>query len=191
MELVKTKPPSGWMNAGKPLPPELQRRAERAVKAAKAESIPDGKQEKEKVPNLSSKPMPLFNQWQACVAAKYGGYQPPPTQQDMGELKRVGKYLGDQTQAVIKCAVDNWWKFASEAAAGAGIGSWPADPDIGFFVKHHAVAVNLLAKQNMPPQVIADEKKALITYPKPSDKTPVEPPMTKEEFEEFMKTHDI
>jgi len=183
-EAVKPVPASGWMNAGKPLPAKLQKLAERAVKAAKAESMPNGKQEEEKVHNLSSKPMPLFNHWQACVAAKYGGYQPPPTMQDMGELKRLGKYLEDQSPAVIKCAVDNWWEFASKAASEAGISSWPADPDIGFFVKHHAVAVNLLAKQNMPPQVhtIADEKKAPITYPKPSQKTPIKLQCTPEQL---------
>jgi hypothetical protein len=192
-EVAKTKPASGWMNEGKPLPAKLQKLAERAVKAAKAESIPKAKQEEEQVHNLSSKPMPLFNHWQARVAAKYRGYQPPPTQKDMGELKRVGKYLGDQSQAAIEYAVDNWWKFASEAAAGAGTGSWPADPDIGFFVKHHAVAVNLLAKKNMPPQghTIADEKKAVITAPKPSEKTPVEPPITKEQLEELLKEFDV
>jgi len=186
-EAVKPPPAPGWMNAGKPLPPELQKRAERAVKAAKAESILEGKLEEEKVHNLSSKPMVLFNHWQACVAAKYGGYQHPPTKQNSGQFKKLGKYLGDQSQAVITYAVDNWWKFAAEASAIAGIGSWPTNPDIGFLLKHHAVAVNLLAKKNMPPQVhtIADEKKTAITDPKPSDKTPVEKPMTKEEFEEM------
>ncbi len=189
MELVKTQPPSGWMNAGKPLPPELQKRAERAVKAAKAESILEGKLEEEKVHNLSSKSMALFNHWQACVDAKYGGYQHPPTDQSSGQFKKLGKYLGDQSQAVIKYAVDNWWKFAAEAAAIAGIGSWPTHPDIGFLLKHHAVAVNLLAEKNMPPQIhkIADEKKTAITDQKPSQNTPVEPPITKEEFEEMFK----
>jgi len=85
------------------------------------------------------------------------GYQKPVTQKEAGQLKQLSTYLGEQVRPVMAYAVEHWWKFASRAGAEAGI-PFPASPHIGFLLKHHAVAVNLLTQ---PVQLIApstDEK---------------------------------
>lgn len=71
------------------------------------------------------------------------GYQRALTGQQMGQLKQLKAYIGEDTKAVMAFAIEHWWKFASRAGASAGT-SFPADPHIGFLLKHHAVAVNLL-----------------------------------------------
>jgi hypothetical protein len=93
--------------------------------------------------------------WKARMTTIHGGYQKPLTGKQCGQLKMLSKYLGDQTKPVIDYALNHWWKFATQAAAAAGT-SCPADPDIGFLLKHHAVAVNLLVpaaevKKTPPP----------------------------------------
>lgn len=93
--------------------------------------------------------------WKGRMATIHGGYQKPLTGKQCGQLKQLSKYLGDQTKPVIDYVLNHWWKFATQAAAAAGT-SCPADPDIGFLLKHHAVAVNLLVpaaevKKTPPP----------------------------------------
>ena len=81
--------------------------------------------------------------WKSRCALVSNNYQKPLTGKEAGQLKQLHTYLGDQTKPVIAYAVEHWWKFASQAGASAGT-SFPADPNIGFLLKHHAVAVNLL-----------------------------------------------
>lgn len=82
--------------------------------------------------------------WLSRCALHQKGYQQALTGQQMGQLKQLRAYLGDDAKPLITFVVENWWKFASRAAASAGT-SFPADPHIGFLLKHHAVAVNLLS----------------------------------------------
>ena len=84
--------------------------------------------------------------WKSRCALVEKGYQKPLTGKEAGQLKLLSNYLGDQTRPVIAYAVEHWWKFASRAGAAAGT-SFPADPNIGFLLKHHAVAVNLLTPE--------------------------------------------
>jgi hypothetical protein len=81
--------------------------------------------------------------WQSRITAVQSGYQKPLTGKDAGQLKQLHTYLGEQTQEVIDYAIDNWWTFAVRAGAEAGV-PWPTSPHIGFLLKHHAVAVNLM-----------------------------------------------
>jgi hypothetical protein len=90
--------------------------------------------------------------WKSQCEVEYGGFQKALTGKECGQLKQLHKSLGEETRPVISYVISHWWKFASRAAASAGISSWPADPHIGFLLKHHAVAVNLLSlKQALPP----------------------------------------
>lgn len=98
--------------------------------------------------------------WKSRCALVQQGYQKPLTSKQQGQLKQLYKYLGDQTKPVIAYAVEHWWKFASHAGYAAGT-NFPADPEIGFLLKHHAVAVNLLTPE-------------VTTPPPPLEATPVQ-----------------
>lgn len=87
--------------------------------------------------------------WKSRCALVSQDYQHPLTAKQLAQLKQLSKYLGDRTKPVIAYAVEHWWKFASRAGASAGC-SFPADPHIGFLLKHHAVAVNLLYPAEVP-----------------------------------------
>lgn len=91
--------------------------------------------------------------WKARCALVTGAWQRVLTGKERGQLAHLRKYLGDQTKPVIDYAINHWWKFAQQAGAAAGT-SFPGEPDIGFLLKHHAVAVNLLILQSaksLPP----------------------------------------
>jgi hypothetical protein len=85
----------------------------------------------------------LPSYWQHRIETVVGGYLKPLTGREAGQLKQLHKYLGEKTHDVIAYAINNWWKFASVAGAEAAV-PWPTSPHIGFLLKHHAVAVNLM-----------------------------------------------
>jgi len=90
--------------------------------------------------------------WKSQCEVEFGGFQKALTGKECGQLKQLHKSLKEETRPVISYVISHWWKFASRAAASAGMSSWPVDPHIGFLLKHHAVAVNLLSlKQALPP----------------------------------------
>jgi hypothetical protein len=90
--------------------------------------------------------------WKSQCEVEFGGFQKALTGKECGQLKQLHKQLGEQTRPVISYVIGHWWKFASRAATSAGISSWPVDPHIGYLLKYHAVAVNLLSsKQALPP----------------------------------------
>lgn len=84
-----------------------------------------------------------------------GKYQKDLTSQENGQLKMLSKYLGNDTRPVIDYAINHWMKFASEAGVIAGV-SPPVEPHIGFLLKHHAVAVNLLRPVATPPPPVVE-----------------------------------
>ena len=91
--------------------------------------------------------------WQARVTANaLVAPKTPLSAKEMGQLKQLRNYLGDETINVIGWAVDNWWTFAQRARAEAGLESHPAKPHIGFLLAHYDTAVNLMAKK-VPEQV--------------------------------------
>lgn len=93
--------------------------------------------------------------WKSRCANVGGGYQKPLTGKEQGQLKQLSKYLGDDTKPVIDYAVSHWVKFASLAGLAAGV-SPPEAPNIGFLLKHHAVAVNLLTPSASPPTTVVE-----------------------------------
>jgi hypothetical protein len=122
VEAVKTAPAPGWMNAGKPLPETLRKHAERAKKAIDQENMLKEKKPSAKGDCVTS-PLALATYWES-MTAKYNYYQKPLTGKEIGRLKKLGKDLGDKATTVIDFALNNWWKFASKAAAEAGTGVW-------------------------------------------------------------------
>jgi len=94
--------------------------------------------------------------WKSRCALVLKGYQKPLTVKEAAQLKQLHTYLGNQTKPVIAYAVEHWWKFATQAGASAGVIP-SADPNIGFLLKHHAVAVNLLTPVVATPLPKGDE----------------------------------
>jgi hypothetical protein len=95
--------------------------------------------------------LPAF--WQSKRAVVFGGYQKPLTTKEKAQLKQLGAHLGDQTRPVIEYVLNHWTAFASRAGVSAGC-SYPADPHIGFLLKHHAVAVELLQPVIVAPLLV-------------------------------------
>jgi hypothetical protein len=108
----------------------------REEKEMKTIEVPKQKSESHSVPALAVL-------WQSRIKTLFGGLQTPLTQKEFGQLKLLRKSLGDVTSEVVDWALNNWSSFASQAAAQAGTGVWPAHPHIGFLLTHHAVALEL------------------------------------------------
>ena len=119
--------------------------------------------------------------WRTQVAAVSGGYQKPLTQKEIGQLKQLARYLGPLTESVVRYAIQYWVTFASTAGAEAGT-AWPTSPHIGFLLKHHAVAVNLMTRRPDPVIVTPAPK------PPPPPVTPKEEPYipTQEGLDELL-----
>jgi len=112
------------------------------------------------------------------------GYQKNLTGQELGQLKHLSKALGDQTKAVIDYAICNWSKFASLAGIAAGVQP-PDEPHIGFLLKHHDVAMNLLMPVVAPPQAIVEKPVQLIASNAETEPAHI---LTPEEFTEIMQS---
>jgi len=81
--------------------------------------------------------------WRARLKTMFG-IDKTLTPKELGQLKLLRKSLGDVTSEAMDWALKNWQLFSHEARVQAGLSSAPVAPHIGFFLKHHAVAVNLM-----------------------------------------------
>jgi hypothetical protein len=134
----------------------------------------------------------LSTYWQSRCYDIFKDCQKPLTMKENGQLKQLGKYLLDDTKKTIDWALTNWWKFTHEAAAQAGLATVPSAPNvpggIGFLLKYHGVAVNLMqlaAKQKSP---IDEGSPASIPIKQPQ--IIEEKPATFEEIEKIMAELD-
>lgn len=93
--------------------------------------------------------------WKSRCALISQTYQKPLTQKEQGQLKMLQGYLGEQTRPVIDYVVEHWYKFATRAATAAGC-SCPSEPHIGFLLKHHAVAINLLVPSDISSPLVVE-----------------------------------
>lgn len=93
--------------------------------------------------------------WKSCVALVDDRFQHHLTGKELGQLKLLSKFLGEQTRPVIGYAVEHWYTFASKAGNASNT-SWPPTPNIGFLLKHYHVAVNLL-KPEVPVSLVVSE----------------------------------
>src|SRR5664279_5711935 len=91
------------------------------------------------------KPFKLEVHWNTALSRlDEEKYQKPMTQEDRGKLKLLANYLGPQVYEVIDWAVKNWQEFALDAKYDKGLPCYPQQPHIGFLLKYHDVAVNLM-----------------------------------------------
>lgn len=97
----------------------------------------------------------LSSFWQSRCAVIFGGYQKAHTAKEKAQLKQLQVQLGDQAKPVIDYVLNHWNAFTTRAGIAAGC-SYPADPHIGFLLKHHAVAVNLLQPAPVAPSVVVE-----------------------------------
>jgi len=105
----------------------------------------------------------LSGYWQSRLTTVYGEtFKPALTVKEKGQLKLLSKSLGDDTKPVIDYVINHWWKFANRASAIGGT-SAPAEPHIGFLLKHHAVAMNLLKPPPAQPQEAVEPVQLIAT----------------------------
>lgn len=98
-------------------------------------------------------------QWKKSMSALLdGGFVKPLTAVEQGQLKHVYRELHEKTVPVLRWAIENWQKFAMEAAAKKGIAAAPQQPVPGFFLQHYEVAVQLIAE--------AAQKQVVVSAPK-------------------------
>ncbi len=79
-----------------------------------------------------------------CRVKQTFGMDRQLTPKEFGQLKMLRRYLGVATSPVIHWTISNWQVFCSKAGEAGGLLSTPPVPHIGFFLKYHGVAVNLL-----------------------------------------------
>lgn len=93
--------------------------------------------------------------WNSRCAAIYGGYQKPLTWKEKGQLGQLSKYLLGNTRDVIDWSLDNWDKFVYKVALEAGLHTYPDNPcisgGVGFLLKYHAVALNMMQSASLKP----------------------------------------
>lgn len=143
------KGPTGWAVKDRPLIQRLQ--TETTVSSgATAQEPPEKKAQglmkiedvlKKKAQEKAQPSQTLQGHWLKRMSAVYGGWQKPLTGKQLGQLKQLKALLGGDTISVIDYVVNYWMAFGSTASGG---GSFPPQPDIGFLLKHCAVAKNLL-----------------------------------------------
>lgn len=124
--------------------------------------------------------------WLHHCAAVVDGYQKPLTGKERGQLKLLQNQLGPATREVIAWAVSHWQRFAGDAATDAGLGldGYPKAPHIGFLLKYHATAVNLmLPKPTDVIPVLFDPASVPVTPVSEEEKPYV---LSKAELDEFL-----
>jgi hypothetical protein len=89
---------------------------------------------------------PLVMLWKKRVSTITGGYVKDLTKQELGQLKLLGKQLGIEALTTMDWMLTNWAEFAFETKALKGLGAVPSQPVIGFLLKYHDVAMQLIAR---------------------------------------------
>lgn len=120
----------------------------------------------EKIPTVSD----LSLLWKKRLAVE-GGYVKDLTLKSLGQLKLVLKALGGRdAYRALDFALTSWATFALEVKNVRGFQVVPEKPDVGFFLKHHDVAMSLMEKKQSPApaQSIAQYVKKESTTPKTS-----------------------
>ncbi len=98
--------------------------------------------------------------WLKHRYAVTGVCQKPLTVREMSQLKTFSKYMGERAEAVLRHTLENWWVFAAEAKAAAGLEKMPTEPEPGFLLKYCEHAMRLYL------QSIAEPAK-MVTKPAP------------------------
>lgn len=113
--------------------------------------------------------------WKQLMAGEYGGYQKAFTVAESSQMKQLASACKEQTAAVLHRVIPGWTAYAFEVRAQKGLSIVPEAPSIGFLLKYHDVAMQLIAK---PVKVVEAAKTPLADVaqkmpPKQEQKTDV------------------
>ena len=80
--------------------------------------------------------------WKSAVLDAYGSeeYIKPMTNKERGQLAKIKKDLGPDTERIIAHTVHNWCRFGWEARSDCGQATFPGRPSIGYLLKHEGTA---------------------------------------------------
>lgn len=88
--------------------------------------------------------------WTLAHGKYVAGYQPTLRLKDQGQLKQAYAKVGDTLPHLILTVLQNWTAFAALVKQNTSSFNPPAKPEIGFFVRHVAVAADFVLKQEAP-----------------------------------------
>jgi hypothetical protein len=89
--------------------------------------------------------------WKRRVGVMYGEFTKDLTRQELGQLKLLLAKLGEGAPRALDLVLTNWGRFAFEARARYGLKVVPERPVVGFVLKYHDIAVQLVAGSPGPP----------------------------------------
>ena len=92
--------------------------------------------------------------WQKHKFDVTGLNQKPLTVKEMAQLKMFSKYMGEQAEVVLRHTLENWWVFAAEAKAAAGLDKMPTEPEPGYLLKYCEHAMRLYLQSIAEPAQI-------------------------------------
>jgi hypothetical protein len=130
--------------------------------AEDSQTKPAGEEEKkygeaEKLLKTSTKPaFALEEYWYSRMAVISGGKDHKLfTQKERGQLKMLANALGADVRDVIDFAINRWQKFGQKARLVAGLPQYPTVANVGFLLKYHDVAREMLAQSIAPEETAA------------------------------------
>ena len=96
-----------------------------------------------KMQTPASPSTPLGVLWCQQVAQAWGGYVPPLTAKQKGQLAQFAKKVPPgQAAKILRACISGWIAFTAQAEQDAGAFKTPLRPEIGFMLKFAGVAVN-------------------------------------------------
>jgi hypothetical protein len=144
------------------------------------ETLKFKKEQAEKV-LAGTNPAKLALRWKKRLAKTYGGYVKDLTGAEMGQLGLLAKMMGPTDTAkyiekTVDLAATNWEEYVFEVRAKYGLTTTPERPVVGFLLKYHDVAIQMLqssAKQ-VKPQNVTPLKAESVAAPQEVTKTKVD-----------------
>ena len=93
-------------------------------------------------PKKQGKPEPLFAVWQKIRAEQTGEFQSPMTQKDKGQMKKFGEFCPEgKAEQIMVYLLQEWALFVGHVKSAVGLKTVPAQPHVGFTLKHVNLAV--------------------------------------------------
>lgn len=131
---------------------------------------------------------PLGAHWQLRMGQLTHKKQMPLTMKVLGQLKILGKDVGNAAHDLIDYAFDNWWEFTGVVQAKIGISSRPTEPNIDFLVKHRQIVHDMFLQSIALPKPVAVKPPVPWPSPPPLKPKAEEKPakMTQEQYEAVM-----
>ena len=144
-------------------------------------------------PKGKGKPEPLFTLWQKIRAEQTGEYQVPMTMKDKGQLKKFGEFCPEgKSEDVVKSILGEWHLFVNHVKSASGLVTVPAQPKVGFALKHVGLAVQFWEQScgggsaQAGTQEIGTQENAGVVM-SPAEKKPKEKKLTFEEMQAILE----